>query len=145
MKTVYLTNWSSYRTPGCFGTGRKLSIMARPRAWERGDGRIWMLTPRKELFDEALRIGLAAYRERYIEQVSNSVGGLPIRETYLEEIQDGDTLCCACSRGAAEVGGCHRVWAAELLRDAGLTVILDGKGLLGLDENHAPIFDKEAA
>lgn len=37
MPTVYVSNWSSHRTAGHHGPGRKLSIMARPRAWEVGD------------------------------------------------------------------------------------------------------------
>lgn len=36
--TLYLSNWSSHRTPGCHGPGRKLTIMAAPRRWEHGAG-----------------------------------------------------------------------------------------------------------
>lgn len=43
---IYLSNWSSHRTPGHHGpSGRKFTIMARPRAWERGDGHVPPLLP----------------------------------------------------------------------------------------------------
>ena len=41
-------------------------------------------------------------------------------------VAGGDTLICACSRAAAAEGRCHRVWAAEVLREAGWDVVLDG-------------------
>jgi UDP-2,3-diacylglucosamine pyrophosphatase LpxH len=41
-------------------------------------------------------------------------------------VQDGDTLCCACSRDEAAAGRCHRVWVAEALAKAGWAVVLDG-------------------
>lgn len=37
-------------------------------------------------------------------------------------IADGDTLCCACAKGA----DCHRRWAAPFLVRAGWRVVLDG-------------------
>lgn len=40
--TLHLTNWSSRRL---HGPGRRWSIMARPRHWERGDGTCIPLTP----------------------------------------------------------------------------------------------------
>jgi hypothetical protein len=42
-------------------------------------------------------------------------------------VVDGATLICACSRGAATAGRCHRVIAADLLRQAGWDVVLDGR------------------
>lgn len=39
---IYLSNWSS---PRLHGPGRKLSIMASPRAWEHGDGRVPLFVP----------------------------------------------------------------------------------------------------
>ena len=41
--TLYVTNWSSVRL---HGPGRRLSIMARPRTWEHGDGLVSALAPR---------------------------------------------------------------------------------------------------
>lgn len=48
---------------------------------------------------------------------------------YLDKIPDGATLICACSRQAAAAGRCHRVIAADLLKRAGWSVVLDGRSL----------------
>ena len=45
------------------------------------------------------------------------------------EVPDGATLICACSREAAAAGRCHRVIAADLLKRAGWSVVLDGRCL----------------
>ncbi len=47
----------------------------------------------------------------------------------LGKVPDGATLICACSREAAGAGRCHRVIAADLLKRAGWSVVLDGRGL----------------
>jgi hypothetical protein len=44
-------------------------------------------------------------------------------------VPGGATLICACSREAAAAGRCHRVIAADLLKRAGWTVVLDGRSL----------------
>lgn len=44
-------------------------------------------------------------------------------------VPDGATLICACSREAAAAGRCHRVIAADLLKRAGWSVVLDGRSL----------------
>ena len=41
-------------------------------------------------------------------------------------VGDGDTLTCGCSAVAARAGRCHRVIAADLLKRAGWSVVLDG-------------------
>lgn len=43
------------------------------------------------------------------------------------EVPDGATLICACSREAAAAGRCHRVIAADMLKRAGWSVVLDGR------------------
>lgn len=43
------------------------------------------------------------------------------------DVPDGATLICACSREAAAAGRCHRVIAADLLKRAGWSVVLDGR------------------
>ena len=135
MIAIHVTNWSSRKL---HGPGRKWTIMAAPRAWEHGEGRVEQLTPL--LTDlQAVRdgsLGLAEYRNRFMreaERYALSPGRLlamlpPAFETF-QRVQDGDTLCCACSRAAAERGECHRVWAAELLHIAGWVVVLDGRTL----------------
>lgn len=49
--------------------------------------------------------------------------------THTGSVPDGATLICACSREAAAAGRCHRVIAADLLKRAGWTVVLDGRNL----------------
>lgn len=138
MPTLYVTNHSS-RT--LHGPGRRLTIMAAPRAWEHGDGRVSSLVPALSDLREVQRgqLGFDAYRQRFMAEVELShlrPGTLWIDQGGEEwdglhprpnrYVQDGDTLCCACSREAAGRGECHRVWAAELLRQAGWRVVLDG-------------------
>lgn len=135
--SIYLTNWSS---TGMHGRGRLLTIMAAPRSWEHGVGCVPTLTP--ELADlRALQHGeltLASYRERLERKISGDIVGLKPGnlDAYLphlsgarSSVQDGDTLCCSCSREAASKGECHRVWAAHALVKAGWRVVLDGVDL----------------
>jgi len=46
----------------------------------------------------------------------------------LEQVRAAYALCCSCSCSleAAARGECHRVWAAQILAEAGWRVILDG-------------------
>lgn len=120
--TIYLSNWSSHKSLGHHGPGRKLTIMARPRKWEKGDGVVPELVPREEhlLAVQSGAMGLDRYREAYKR-------GLYSRDMSSLDLRDGDTLCCACSRAQAAQGKCHRVWAAEYLRDKGYRVVLDGE------------------
>ncbi len=140
-ETIYLSNWSSHKTPGHHGPGRwKWTIMAKPRHWERGHGRVTSLTPSIEDMESAKlgAISLYEYRRRFMRMarwslmpLEASVGSIP--NASIATVRNGDTLCCACSRAAAARGECHRVWAARLLHEAGWRVILDGKELN--DEN----------
>ncbi len=139
MTTIYLSNFASHRTPGAHGPGRKLSIMAAPRAWEHGEGVVTVLVP--ALPDlRAAKAGameMAEYRARFERRLVDVAkagaldrGGLlfevpPYRSAPLP-VADGDTLCCACSIAEARAGRCHRAWAAPYLRRAGWRVVLDG-------------------
>lgn len=135
--TLFLTNWSSGRL---HGPGMKLTIMAKPRAWEKGVGRVSALLP--SVFDledvKAGRMTIEHYRRRYVAKVELETnplqnhlapghllwwGGSPETSSL---VRDGDTLCCACSVDAAARGECHRVWAARFLFEAGWDVVLDG-------------------
>jgi len=148
--TLHVTNWSSRRL---HGPGRRYSIMAKPRRWERGDGVCIVLVPQTSeevrLLDElvaARRHGLhedrvvAAYRraleQRWAEALTaghlspgklgagvNLAGG----GAGAEPVCDGDTLLCACSREDAAAGRCHRAWAAPFLVRAGWRALLDGQ------------------
>jgi len=126
--------------------------MARPRRWEYGDGCVFALTPHPDhlVAVKAGDITLAEYKRRWASGVCEWVNGISIplqRHGFtfptLHELSpgqlsasdaadndfivaDGDTLCCACSRAAAAKGECHRVWAADLLKEAGWRVVLDG-------------------
>jgi hypothetical protein len=143
--TLYVTNWSSHRTPGMFGTGKRWSIMAAPRAWEIGDGVINCLTP--DLADlravQAGTIDVDTYRARYEAKVlRHHMASSMLVPSYLHPgwrpgalppkwgaVGDGDTLCCACSRADAAAGRCHRCWLAPMLVRAGWRVVLDGSEL----------------
>ena len=130
--TIYLTNWGSKRH---HGPGRKLTIMARPRAWEHGAGTVHALCPRLGDLD-ALKAGdidageyFARFRGELDERLSQhsdrlSPGRLMFRgsDGLSPLVADGDTLLCACAVGAP----CHRREAAPYLVRAGWRVLLDG-------------------
>lgn len=131
---LHLTNWSSR---SLHGPGRRLSIMARPRAWEWGDGRVGLLVPDAlDLVEhQEGRMSLDRYRERFLARVRRDArDGLlaPGILTWTDgtslsgPVLDGDSLLCACSRADAAAGRCHRAWAAPWLVRAGWRVILDG-------------------
>lgn len=153
--TIHVTNWSSRKL---HGPGRKFTIMANPRHWEYGVGRVPRLTPLQEWVRdaEAGQLSIDDYRALYAERLMGSallmphglvrdakgrrpVGGrLAPGELYavardgpnIIMVGHGDTLCCACSRDKAAEGECHRVWAAEALVKAGWIVVLDGTTIL---------------
>jgi hypothetical protein len=130
--TLHLTNWSSRKL---HGSGRKLSIMAKPRAWEHGEGRVPACTPLVGWLDgvKSGRLTMDQYRGLIWTRLSEhrlAPGELiAIVEGDHRPVADGDVLLCACSREAAARGECHRVWAAEALARAGWRVVLDGKEL----------------
>lgn len=137
--TLYVTNWSSKKL---YGPGRRWTIMARPRQWEHGQGFVPLLVPitrdiRRVRRDPA---EMMAYRADYLRVLATydlSPGalrvvpepglGVEVDERGMALVQDGDTLCCGCSREAAANSECHRVWAAEMLIQAGWRVVLDGQ------------------
>jgi hypothetical protein len=141
--TLFVTNWSSRLL---HGPGRRLSIMARPRAWEHGDGRVRGLMPTAVDLGlvRAGEITVAEYRRRFeaglvarflppgeLRFTPESDSALDLRaESLTQLVEDGDTLCCACSREAAARGECHRVWVAAALAAAGWRVLLDGAELV---------------
>lgn len=120
--------------------------MARPRQWERGCGSVPVLVPPAADLD-AVRTGaitVAEYRARYEAHVLGTHREYPRLHPHLEPrwllghltgaigpivVADRDTLCCACSREAAARGECHRVYAADLLKAHGWSVVLDGRAL----------------
>ncbi len=141
--TLHLTNWSS---PKLHGPGRKLTIMARPRAWEVGEGTVIDLAPQSGDFTTAMMIQALAERgtaegevsmHRYKTAMESrwQIKELALGPRHLlwiappgmgggmvSNVHDGDTLCCACAKGVE----CHRRWAAPFLVRAGWRVILDG-------------------
>ena len=141
--TLYLSNFASHRTPGVHGPGRLYTIMARPRKWEHGAGRVSAFVPPDP--DELVRViaarrqGLTdlvgAYREGVIrawalnyEDYGHAPGELLAycADGVEAPVLDGATLCCACSVDEARAGRCHRAWAAPFLVRAGWRVVLDG-------------------
>lgn len=137
MPTLYLSNWSSARSKGHHGPGRKWTIMARPRRWEHGEGVVPALVPCPEDLAAAKsgEISVLEYQRRFVAMVQKLDRAVADRQlapgklrAYLTGerqfgpgvvVQDGDTLCCACSRDAAAKSECHRAWAAALLIRAG--------------------------
>ena len=140
--TLYLSNWACHQTKGFHGTsGRKYTIMAMPRSWEYGDGSCSILVPSKDalLALQAQRLTMGEYEAIFRalrDPVLMSPGVLyatvPGTGDELVEnvlVQDGDTLCCACSLHEAKRSRCHRVWSAEMLVEAGWSIVLDGERL----------------
>jgi len=141
--TIYLSNWSSHKTLGHHGPGRKLTIMVNPRRWERGVCCVHTLTPAR-CWLYALQNGEMSVDEyRGLFEAMTEAWADKLRPGYLFSedpkdnppmvwvggyvlVEDGDTLCCACSRDEAAAGRCHRVWAAHALARNGWRVILDG-------------------
>lgn len=130
--TVYLTNAAS-RKPPHRGPGRVWTIMAAPRGQfgEAGEGAVRALVPPLDWVRAAKggELPWGDYRRRYLELLEGrreqlDPGALVARDD--QQVQDGDTLLCACSRANAAEGRCHRVWAAQALADAGWHVVLDG-------------------
>lgn len=141
--TLYLTNWSSKTTRG---PGTPYMIMAQPRAWEHGDGKVWALVPSADAMRLAKsgRMSMGEYRAGFIasvpvDRVAPGQLGATVPFSGTRPVKDGDTLCCACSKDAAERGECHRVWSADILRRAGWRVVLDGRELAGVDEQWMPV------
>lgn len=129
-----MTNATSRKAP-FRGPGRVWTIMAMPRAayGESGDGPAEALVPEVGWVRGA-RAGdlpLDAYRVLYQTRLRASLGALRpgVLTANGNVVAAGDTLICACSRAAAAEGRCHRVWAAEVLGEAGWRVILDGRPL----------------
>lgn len=135
---LYLSNWSSHQTPGHWGDAGAFTIMARPRAWERGMGRVSALTPPPGALlrvrdgaitmEEYLGDLLDQWtRPNAIESLTHLSTLVPGGMTYAGSgarlpVPDGATLNCACARHAA----CHRRPAAIALLRAGWDVVLDG-------------------
>ncbi len=116
-------------------------VRPRPQYGECGDGAVPHLFPNPRDL-EAVRSGamnLDTYREQYLERMRTHYREGALRPGRLRAIatgsnrlgaalvQDGDTLCCACSKAKALAGACHRVWAATALAHSGWRVVLDGE------------------
>lgn len=128
--TIHLTNFSS---PKLHGPGHVYTIMARPRSWEHGDGRIDVLIPPTGLLYRVMKndLSIEEYRaalECFWKDENMSPGSLRWEGGGESgSVADGDTLCCACAKSVAAAGRCHRAWAASFLVRAGWRVILDGR------------------
>lgn len=83
--------------------------------WETPD-RIRAVMPGRLGWGRAVREGDGGRLVRWDGEIWDSVG----------LVQDGETLTCGCGAEAARAGRCHRVIAAELLKRAGWSVVLDG-------------------
>lgn len=136
--TLHVTNASSRR----LHHGAVFSIMAAPRKFERFAGNVAALTPR---FDDLIQVKTrlipmheyrrrcdGLFRERWLDGALTP-GVLLFSDAALDApdapVPTLATLVCACAKAAADRGECHRVWAAEFLRQAGWRVVLDGREL----------------
>ncbi len=126
--TIHVTNWSSTKL---HGPGRKLTIMAAPRAWEHGDGKVEEFIPPLHLLRrvKAEAIDFDQYAAILSDTWINAPTGWysPGVLTWCKSneggpVLDGDTLLCSCARGAP----CHRRVAVPFLVRAGWRVLLDG-------------------
>ncbi len=137
---MYLTNW---KRPAYHGPGRRFTIMADPRRWEHGVGRVAPLIPALDWL-AVVKAAVATKDERviedswirYVQRFDDRLRDVVLAPGVLTwagghngdgqgVVEDGDTLCCACAVGAR----CHRQIAAPWLVRAGWSVVLDGKPL----------------
>ena len=139
MATLYISNWSGYATPRAHGPGRKWTIMALPRRWEKGEGVVSLFVPDPDDVRAVQdgRITPEEYRATFLHRVAlrirrkeNPLGIVPgqlMATTPLDPLRvaDGDTLLCACSVAKARAHQCHRVWAGAFLALSGCDVVLD--------------------
>lgn len=136
---IHLASWNR---PQDHGPGRKLSIMALPKAHERGDGRVWAFTPSAASLQavQAGRMSRGALKRSLLEQWAEwkhrpraaegfHILANPHRPGFLRStveeappVRTGDTLLCAC-----DVRWCHRRLVAPVLHEAGWSVVLDGE------------------
>ncbi|MFH1570992.1 MAG: hypothetical protein ABIL09_23570 [Gemmatimonadota bacterium] len=138
-RILHVTNWGSRAQ---HGPGRRLCAMARPRAWEHGDGTCNVARPPESAF-LAWRNGqdLDAYRARVLEWWSGLEEAGKFEPGRLRcilprpdgrhdnvAVADGDTLLCACPRpdSPRRTHPCHLEWLAPYLVRAGWGVILYG-------------------
>jgi hypothetical protein len=117
--------------------------MALPRRWEVGEGRVPLLTPSLEDV-ERLKQKKSAH-ERFLWQLNFkerlascedlaperlwSIPSMAFGDETRSAVLSGSTLLCACSKGDAKLGLCHRVLVAEELAKRGWKVCLDGDWL----------------
>jgi hypothetical protein len=146
--TLYLTNWSSRKL---HGPGRKLCAMARPRHFERGDGRLDQCAPKAEWLRAVQndRLSLGRYRKLCEEWFgtfrllgSYNPGALSfktptVNPTGMRPVEDGDTLYCACARpdSPKRTHPCHLELLAPFLVRAGWDVVLHGRWLSSAGEH----------
>ncbi len=119
--------------------GRRLSIASRSPQGCEPEGKVEGLVPRAEdlrAFREK-KIDQDEFRNRYLNHIQ--VSGIKLspgkllwvpysffkqQESY--SVEAGDVLFCLCLHAQKDGLECHRLWAAQLLMDAGWNVILDG-------------------
>ena len=102
--------------------------------WAQCSQSVPILTPNKEDFSAYLNgiLPQRDYFKRYTESLQKNINDLTpsrLTDSFGLLLPEGAYLCCTCSIENASKGFCHRFVAAYLLKDAGWTVILDGKTL----------------
>lgn len=124
-------------------SGRKLSIASRTPCGVDPDGKIDALVPRAEdlRLYTTKEISLDEFRRRYIDViekfgVKKLVPGKLVwspfsffRQDDSQLVEAGDFVFCTCIKSSGQGLECHRLWAAQLLAQAGWDVVLDGRKL----------------
>jgi hypothetical protein len=144
-----------FTTWGALRGRRAFTMMAKPRRWEHGDGRVDVLVPsgeslqhleralqarREQWPEDRVAEVMFAYRAAYLAQLAQvslaqlQPGGLRASLSGAGQgggmvyLGDGAIVCCACGKEDARQGRCHRVWAADVLMACGWRVVVDGVG-----------------
>ena len=135
-KTLYLTNWS---LPRFQGPGRKWTAMSKPRRWEKGEGRVFRLTPERKALELVKRgtYSFEDYFRKFSLKLAQSMrtgdlvpgsllAALWDSEDYIE-VDSGDSILCCCSQKNAEENNCHLSYALPALVYSGWNVNFHGK------------------
>lgn len=119
--------------------GRRLSIASRSPGGCEPEGKVEALVPRAEDLAafKKKEIDQDEFRNRYVNYIQVSGAKLAprklvwvpysfFRQREVQLVEPGDVLFCLCLHAQKDGLECHRLWAAELLMNAGWKVILDG-------------------
>ena len=124
--TIHLANWGQVRN---IPTENVFSIMVWTPKWA-SQQKVPALVPATEDL-HAYQNGIYTiqqYKDAYINKIDpNQLTPFTLHDSFGLLLPNDVYLCCTCSKTKAQLGHCHRTWAASLLKEAGWSVTLDGK------------------